>query len=118
MDIITINQLAIKTTIGVYEWEKQIKQTLLLDIQFATDVKQAARHDKLEDSLDYDCIGSGVTNLISEGQFQLIETVAEQVAEFLLQEFTIPWTQVTVTKPHALEQAKGVSVTIQREAHS
>jgi 7,8-dihydroneopterin aldolase/epimerase/oxygenase len=114
MDIVFIKQLQINTVIGVYEWEKSIQQRLLLDLELSTDIRAAASSDDIRLALDYAVISQRVQQFVTAQAIELIETVAEQVAELLLTEFTTEAVKVTVCKPDALADAETVGVTIKR----
>ncbi|MDP2560741.1 dihydroneopterin aldolase [Psychrobium sp. 1_MG-2023] len=114
MDLVFIKQLTVETTIGAYDWEKTIKQTLLLDIEMAWDNTAPAEHDDLTKALDYATVSQRLTTWLSEQKIELIETVAERVAAILLDEFAITWLRLTVHKPDAVSNAAGVGVTIER----
>ena len=114
MDLVFIKQLTVETTIGAYDWEKTIKQTLLLDIDMAWDNKAPAQNDDLTKALDYASVSQRLTSWLSEQKIELIETVAERVATILLDEFAVTWLRLTVHKPDAVDNANGVGVTIER----
>ncbi|MDX5406244.1 MAG: dihydroneopterin aldolase [Chromatiaceae bacterium] len=114
MDIVFIKQLQVDTVIGVYDWEKAIQQRLLLDIALYTDVTAAADQDDIRLTLDYAVIAEKVTALITAQPIELIETVAERVAQMLLSEFATEKVEVTVSKPGAVQQAQTVGVQIVR----
>lgn len=114
MDNLSINQLKVLTTIGIYPWEQAIRQPLLLDLQLGGDLHQAALQDDLTQSVNYDAVAASVTSYLQQNRFLLIERVAEEVAERLLQQFPLAWVKITVTKPGALANAQSVSVTIER----
>lgn len=114
MDKVLIRQLRIDTVIGVYEWEKKIHQSLLLDLDMAWDIKHAAATDDYQFALCYETVSNRLTQLITEQPMELIETVAERVANFLLQEFKVTWVKVTVMKPGAVATAASVGVEIER----
>ncbi|MBI2379571.1 MAG: dihydroneopterin aldolase [Gammaproteobacteria bacterium] len=116
MDIVSISELTVPTRIGVFEWEKRIKQNLVLDLELGTDVARAAATDAIDDAIDYGAVALRVTELLENGQFLLIETVAERVAQLLLAEFATPWVRVRVAKPRILRNAREVAVTIERRA--
>lgn len=116
MDTIFIKQLQVDTVIGVYDWEKTIQQRLLLDIELRTDIRQAASVDDIRLTLDYAVIAEQVTALITAKPIELIETVAERVAEFLLGSFQCHEVTVTVCKPDALATAQTVGVSISRRS--
>ncbi|MCU8083560.1 dihydroneopterin aldolase [Shewanella sp. SM23] len=114
MDKVLIRQLRVDTVIGVYEWEKTIHQSLLLDIDMAWDNKPAAATDDYQYALCYETVSNRLTELITEHPIELIETVAERVADCLLQEFNVTWVKVVVMKPGAVATAASVGVEIER----
>lgn len=114
MDTIFIKQLQVDTVIGVYDWEKQITQSLFLDLALTADQRSAAAADDIKLTLDYAVIAQRVTQLITAAPIELIETVAERVAQLLLTEFATSKVEVTVSKPGAVKQAQTVGVHIVR----
>ncbi len=114
MDIVFIKQLQIDTVIGVYEWEKTIQQRLEIDLELATDIRQAAAADDIRLTLDYAVIAEQVQQLICAQPLELIETVAERVAEMLLSRFATTAVMVSVAKPGAVKNAATVGVRIRR----
>ncbi len=114
MDIVYIRELNIDTIIGIYDWERQVKQTVSLDIEMATDIRKAALSDSIEDTLDYKAVSKRLISFISESEFQLVETMAEQCAEIVLNEFSVPWLRLRLSKPGAVRGAKDVGVLIER----
>lgn len=117
MDIVFIKQLAIDTVIGVYDWEKTIQQRLSFDLELVTDIRDAAQHDDLRQTLDYAVVCERVTALVQAEPVELIETLAERVAAMLLQEFATSRVQVQVDKPGAVAAAQTVGVRIVRSRH-
>lgn len=114
MDIIYLKELKIETVIGIYAWERQIKQTVVLDIEMAADIRKAAKTDRVEDTLDYKSVTKRLIEFVSHSEFQLIETLAERIAEILLTEFSIPWVQLQLSKPGAIRGARDVGVILER----
>ncbi|HGJ5875109.1 MAG TPA: bifunctional dihydroneopterin aldolase/7,8-dihydroneopterin epimerase [Arsenophonus sp.] len=114
MDIIFIEQLSVFTTIGAYDWEKTIQQKLLLDIEMGWDNQQAAKSDQVAYCLDYAQVSQVVIKHIETQKFALIERVAQEVADIILNQFGSPWVRVKVWKPNAVVQAKQVGVMIER----
>lgn len=114
MDKVLIRQLRVDTVIGVYEWEKQIHQTLLLDLDMAWDNRLAAVKDDYEHALCYETVANRLTALITEQPIELIETIAEMVARCVMTEFNVPWVKVKVMKPGAVPTAAAVGVEIER----
>ncbi len=116
MDKVFIEQLEVITTIGVYDWEQEIKQKLVLDIEMAHDNRPAGKSDDVVDALDYAQVSQAVLSNIEGGRFLLVERVAEEVAELIMSRFNVPWIKVRLTKPGAVPQAAGVGVVIERGA--
>jgi len=114
MDKVLIRQLRVDTVIGVYDWEKKIQQSLFLDLDMAWDNKPVAMGDDYQFALCYETVSKRITQLITEQPIELIETVAERVAECLLAEFNVAWVKVVVMKPGAVATAASVGVEIER----
>lgn len=114
MDIVYISELRVDTVIGVYDWEREIRQTVVLDLEMASDNVRAAQSDSIEDALDYAAISARLQAFIEASEFQLIETLAEQVATLLRAEFAISWLRLRLSKPGAVASAKEVGVQIER----
>jgi dihydroneopterin aldolase len=118
MDIIYINELRVQAIIGVFAWERQLKQTLVIDLELGTDIRAAAASDALTHTLDYRAIARRSVQFIEASRFQLVEALAERLAELLRSEFSIPWLRLTVHKPGAVRGARDVGVTIERGARA
>ena len=114
MDKVFIDQLEVIATIGVYDWEQQIKQKLILDIEMAHDNRAAGLSDDVSDALDYSTVSSAVIQHIESGRFLLVERVAEEIAQLLMERFGVPWIKIRVVKPKAVAQARSVGVVIER----
>lgn len=114
MDIIFLRELKIETVIGIYDWERKIKQVVVLDLEMATDIKKAAETDHIDDTLDYKAVAKRVIEFVEGSSFQLVETLAEKVAEVVLTEFNVPWIKLTLNKAGAITGAEGVGVMIER----
>jgi dihydroneopterin aldolase len=114
VDIVYIKALRADTVIGVYDWERDIRQTVVLDLEMASDNRRAAGNDRIEDAVDYDAISTRVLAFIEGSKFQLIETMAEQIAALVMDEFQIPWLRLKLSKPGAVAQAEDVGVVIER----
>ena len=114
MDIVFIRDLKVQTVIGVFEWERAIRQTVVLDLEMASDVAAAARTDHLEDALNYKAVSDRLTQFVEDNGFQLVESLAEAVANILLQEFGVSWLRLRVSKPGAIRGAHSVGVLIER----
>ena len=114
MDKVLIRQLRLDTVIGVYDWEKTIKQTLLIDLDLAWDNRLAGTTDDYRHALCYETVSKRLTDLISQRPIELIETVAEMIASCVLNEFKVTWVKVSVMKPGAIKNALSVGVEIER----
>ena len=114
MDTVFISGLRASSVIGCYDWERDIRQTLVIDLKLKADFARAAETDALTDALDYAAISKRVIAVCDESRFQLLEALAEHLATLLLTEFSIAGLQMTVTKPGAVEAADGVGVVIER----
>ena len=114
MDIVYITGLEFDAVIGVYDWERNIRQTLVLDLEMASDIRRGAATDAIQDALDYAAISEAVGALVSGSSYQLIESVAEAVAARVMTEFSVPWLRLRVSKPGAVATAQDVGVIIER----
>tara|TARA_B100001996_G_C18407468_1_gene495517 strand:- start:288 stop:641 length:354 start_codon:yes stop_codon:yes gene_type:complete len=114
MDIIFLRNLKIDTVIGIYDWERRIKQTVILDLEMATDIKKAAKSDDIEDTLDYKAIAKRVISFVEESEYKLVETLAERIAEIIVNEFKVPWVKLSLNKIGAIRGARDVGVIIER----
>lgn len=114
MDLIFLHELRVEAVIGVYDWERRIRQTLIFDLELATDVRTAAASGDLTDALDYAVVAERISNFVSAGQFHLLESVAEGVAALVLEQFPVQWLRLRVGKPHALSNARIAGVIIER----
>ena len=114
MDKVYIKGLKTDAVIGVYDWERDIRQTLVLDLELASDNRVAAANDAIEDAVDYDAISGRILAYVADSEFELIETLAERVAEIVMREFDIPWVRLKLSKPGAVADAEDVGVIIER----
>ena len=114
MDIIFLRNLRIETIIGIFDWERKIKQTVFFDIEMATDIKKAAMSDHIDDTLDYKSLSKAVIDFVERSDFQLVETLAEKVAELIINDFNVPWLKLTLNKKGALRHADDVGIIIER----
>ena len=114
MDIVFVRDLRIETVIGIYDWERGIKQTVILDLEMASDVRKAAATDRIEDALNYKAVAKRMNQFVGESRFQLVETLAERCAEIILNEFNVAWVRLSVNKIGAVTGARDVGVLIER----
>ncbi|MEO6697007.1 MAG: dihydroneopterin aldolase [Gammaproteobacteria bacterium] len=113
-DTIYLHALKIDTVIGIFEWERCVKQAVILDLDMAADIRKAAASDKIEDTLDYKAVSKRLLEYVGKNQFQLVETLAERVAEIILNEFNVSWLRLRVNKKGAVRGAVDVGVIIER----
>ena len=113
-DTIYIKDLRIKTIIGIFDWERKVKQEVSIDLEFPFDCKKAAATDAIEDATDYKAIAKGVIKFVEESSFQLQETLAENIAELVKNDYGIKSIKLRVAKHGAIRGAKDVGLTIYR----
>ncbi len=114
MDIVYITDLRVQTVIGIYDWEREIRQTVSIDLEMGTDIRKAAEHDTIEHTLDYKSVSKRLIDFIEASDFQLVETMAERIAAIVRNEFNVPWLRLRVSKPGAVTGSKDVGVVIER----
>ena len=95
MDIVYIRELEIETIIGIYDWEREQKQVVSLDLEMGTDIGAAARSEDIENTLNYKAVAKRLIEFIEGSEFFLVETMAERIAEIVLEEFSVPWLKLT-----------------------
>jgi dihydroneopterin aldolase len=118
MDIIFLRGLRIETIIGIYDWEREIKQAVILDIEMATDIRKAASSDTISDTLDYKSVAKRLIAFVEESSFGLVETLSEEIAAIILNEFDVPWVRLTLNKKGAIRGASDVGIIIERGTKS
>ena len=114
MDKIFIHALKTETIVGIFDWERQVKQTGVLDIEFSADIRKAALSDSIDDTLNYKRVAKRVLTCIEESSFHLVETLAEHVAMLILEEFAVSWVRVALSKPGAIRSSRDVGVILER----
>ena len=114
MDIIFLHDLRVETVIGIWEWERKIRQTVAIDLEMSADIRKAAATDSVDDTLNYKAVAKRVQQFVADSSFQLVETLAEKIAGIVLDEFNVAWVRVRVNKPGAIRGAKDVGVLIER----
>lgn len=114
MDIVFLRGLRIETVIGIYDWEKAIKQPVILDLEMAADVAGAAATDRIEDTVDYKAVAKHLKQFVGASRFELVETLAERCAEIVLRDHGVSWLRLSVNKIGAVSDAEGVGVVIER----
>jgi dihydroneopterin aldolase len=114
MDIVYIRDLKIQTVIGIFEWERAIKQTVSLDLEMATDIRKAAATDNIDDALNYKAVAKRIIAFVEGSDFLLVETMAEKIAAIVRDEFAVPWLRLRLSKPGAVRGSQDVGVIIER----
>ena len=118
MDRVFIEGLEIETTIGIYDWERRIKQPLLFDLEMGFDNRKPAASDNIEHTLDYKAISKRLVAYVKASDFGLVETLAERCCEIVLSEFNVEWVRLKLSKPGAVRGARNVGVMIERQRSS
>lgn len=114
MDIIFLGGLEIETVIGIYDWERKIKQKIFLDIEMAFDIKKAAATDDIAYTLDYKTVSDRIVSFVETSEFYLVEKLIEEISKILLTEFPIPWVKIILNKKGAISRARDVGIIIER----
>lgn len=115
MDKIHVRRLKLETIIGLFPWEREVRQRLYIDLDIGKDVSMAAASDDLDNTINYADVCDQVAALADKGKFKLIETLAERIAQMVLQDFSADWVRVSVYKEDAMPQVDSVGVTVERK---
>ncbi len=118
MDTIFLRDLRVKTIIGIFEWERRVRQTVSIDLEMSCDVAMAAASDNIADALDYKGVAKRIIEFVEESEFQLVETLAERIAATIIDEFGVDRVVVNLKKPGAIRGAKDVGIRIERQANA
>ncbi len=114
MDIVYISDLRIETVIGIYDWERKIRQVISIDLEMAADNRKAAATESIDDALNYKAVAKRLIAFVEASEFQLVETLAERIAEIVLSEFDVNWLRLKLGKPGAVTGSREVGVIIER----
>lgn len=114
MDIIFLHNLKVDTVIGIFDWERKIRQSVVIDLDMAFDIRKAAASEDIEDTLNYKSVAKRLIAFVEAAEFQLVETLAERIAGIILNEFPVPWVRVRLNKQGAVRGARDVGVIIER----
>tara|TARA_Y100000996_G_scaffold203054_1_gene159169 strand:- start:1404 stop:1751 length:348 start_codon:yes stop_codon:yes gene_type:complete len=114
MDKVFIRGLEVEGIIGIFQWEREVRQIISVDIEMDFDNKKAAKSDSIEDALNYKLVGKRITSFIKDSKFQLVETLAENISKIILKEFPVTTVKVTLSKPGALRGSDSVGISITR----
>ncbi len=115
-DTIFLGGLKVDTVIGIWDWERKIRQTVVIDLEMSADIRRAAETDSIDDTLNYKQVSKRVQKFVADSSFQLVETLAEKIAAIVRDEFEVEWVRVRVNKPGAIRGAQDVGVLIERGA--
>jgi len=115
MDKIYIHALKTEAIIGIFDWERQVKQTVIVDIEISADIRKAALSDSIDDTLNYKRVAKRVLAFVEESRFHLVETLAERLAMIILEDFGVAWVHITLSKPGAIRSSRDVGVIVERD---
>jgi 7,8-dihydroneopterin aldolase/epimerase/oxygenase len=115
MDKIFIHALKTEAIIGIFDWERQVKQTVIVDIEISADIRKAALSDSIDDTLNYKRVAKRVLSFVEESKFHLVETLAEHIAMLMLEEFGVAWVRISLSKPGAIRSSRDVGVILERD---
>lgn len=115
MDTIFIHALKTEAIIGIFDWERQVKQTVLVDIEIGADIAKAALSDSIDDTLNYKRVAKRVLAFVEESTFHLVETLGEHIAMLILEDFGVPWVRISLSKPGAIRSSRDVGVLLERD---
>ena len=114
MDKIFLSALSVECIVGIWEWERRVKQTVIIDLEMASDIRRAAASDRIEDTIDYKKVAKRLLAFVGESQFNLVETLAENIARVVVMEFGVSWVKVRLNKQGAIRGARDVGIEIER----
>ena len=114
MDTIFLSDLRVETVIGIFDWEREIRQTVSIDLEMAADIRRAAATDAIDDTLDYKAVAKRLIGFVEASDFGLVETLAENIARIVVTEFDVPRVKVKLHKPGAVRGSKDVGIMIER----
>ena len=114
MDRVFIEELEVQTIIGIFDWEREIKQTISIDLEMEFDIRKAAKSDSIGDTLDYKAVSKRLIHFIEDSEFQLVEALAERCAAIVLTDFPVNWLRLKLGKPGAVRGSSAVGVIIER----
>ena len=115
MDKIFIHALKTEAIIGIFDWERQVKQTVIVDIEISADIRKAALSDSIDDTLNYKRVAKRVLSFVEESKFHLVETLAEHIAMLMLEDVGIAWVRISLSKPGAIRSSRDVGVIVERD---
>jgi dihydroneopterin aldolase len=114
MDFIFLTGLTTDCIIGIWDWERRVKQKVVIDLEMGADIRRAARSDAIDDTLDYKRVSKRLLQFVGESEFQLVETLTERIAQVIVTEFDVPWVRVRLNKQGAIRGSRDVGIQIER----
>jgi dihydroneopterin aldolase len=114
MDTIFLSGLTTECIIGIWDWERRVRQKVVVDVEMGADIRRAAASDRIEDALDYKRVAKRLLQFIGDSEFQLVETLAERIAELVIAEFQVEWVRVRLNKQGAIRGSRDVGIVIER----
>jgi dihydroneopterin aldolase len=114
MDIVYIRDLRIDTIIGIYDWEREVRQTVSIDLEMASDIRKAAETDDIQYALNYKAVSKRLIAYVENRNALLVEALAEEIAQVIRTEFNVPWLRLRLSKPGAVRGARDVGLLIER----
>lgn len=116
MDKIFLSALSVECIVGIWEWERRVKQTVIIDVEMAADIRKAAASDRIEDTIDYKRVAKRLLAFVGDSQFHLVETLTERIAHLIVTEFGVSRVKVRLNKQGAIRGARDVGIEIERSA--
>lgn len=116
MDKIFLTALNVECIVGIWDWERRVKQTVIIDVELAADIRKAAATDHIDDTIDYKRVAKRLLSFVGESQYQLVETLTEAIAKVIVTEFGVSWVKVRLNKRGAIRGARDVGIEIERRA--
>ena len=114
MDKIFLSSLTVECIVGIWEWERRVKQAVIIDLEMQADIRRAAASDRIEDTIDYKKVAKRLLAFVGDSQFHLVETLAERIAQLVVVEFGVAWVKVRLNKQGAIRGARDVGIEIER----
>jgi dihydroneopterin aldolase len=114
MDTIFLSGLTVECIIGIWDWERKVKQKVVIDLEMTADIRRAAASDAIEDTLDYKKVSKRLLQFVGESQFQLVETLTDRIAQIVITEFGVSKVKVRLNKQGALRGSRDVGILIER----
>jgi dihydroneopterin aldolase len=114
VDKIFIHALKTEAIVGIFDWERQVKQTVIIDLEFSADIRKAALSDSIDDTLNYKRVAKRVLAFVESSGFHLVETLGEHLAMLVLEDFGVAWVRISLSKPGAIRNSRDVGVVLER----